>query len=126
MEFLDWARTEHKHVSLVTSSNRRIQTHITNAFGISTLFDTIVTGNDIREGKPSPEPYLTALGRLSLRGTKSSVVIEGSKSGVLSGLTAGCDVLAITTSHTHAELQTVNPTFIAATYALARLMLQTG
>jgi beta-phosphoglucomutase len=118
LNFLDWSRTNHPHMSLVTSSNRRIQTFITEALGIANLFDVIVTGDDITEGKPSPQPYLLALGKLGIR-SGGSVVIEDSKSGIQSALAAGCDVLGITTSHTREELQQVSPTYIVDNYLQA-------
>lgn len=123
LEFIEWSRSAHDVVSLVTSSNKRVQQHITNAFGITSLFDLIITGDDIREGKPAPEPYLKALGGLGVRGIES-VVIEDSKSGIISALSAGCDVLAVTTSHPNDELSSVNPTYIVDDYLTARNTLE--
>jgi beta-phosphoglucomutase len=123
LDFLRWARDNHRHMSLVTSSNRRVQSFVTDTLGITELFDTIVTGDDITHGKPSPQPYLTALERLGVAGERS-VVIEDSKSGISSGLGAGCDVLAVTTSHTRAELVASRPTYIAETYLKARALLE--
>jgi HAD superfamily hydrolase (TIGR01509 family) len=123
LDFLHWARETHSYVSLVTSSNRRVQTFVTDTLGITELFDTIVTGDDIRHGKPHPEPYRTALDRLGLTDARS-IVIEDSKSGIASGLAAGCDVLAITTSHRRDELEPSRPTYIAETYLKARAQLE--
>jgi len=123
MDFLQWARSEHDAVSLVTSSNKRVQQFITETLGITELFDIIVTGDDISEGKPAPQPYLKALGRLGV-GASESVVIEDSRSGILSSQAAGCDVLAITSSHSYAELATVSPTYIVESYPAARGALE--
>lgn len=123
LEFLDWVRQSYPKVSLVTSSNKRVQQFIINTFGIADIFDTVVTGDDITEGKPSPQPYLTAIDKLGVSGL-NSLVIEDSRSGVLSGLAAGCDVLAITTSHGREELITVNPTYIVDDYANARSTIE--
>lgn len=123
MEFLEWARQEHEVVSLVTSSNRRVEQFITATFGIAKLFDTIITGDDITEGKPSPQPYQMALGQLGVSGSES-IVIEDSKSGIASGLAAGCHVLGIATSHSAAELAAARPTYVAADYVAARKMLE--
>lgn len=123
MEFMEWARTAHPHMALVTSSIQRIQRRITDEFGVTDLFDAIVTGDDVDEGKPSPKPYMLSLGKLGVSGL-FSVVIEDSHSGILSAQRADCDVLAITTSHPRAELVKNQPTFIADSYSEAREQLE--
>jgi beta-phosphoglucomutase-like phosphatase (HAD superfamily) len=61
------------------------------------FFSTIVTGQDIINGKPHPEPYLKTAKRLGVAPAKA-LVIEDSVNGVRSGKSAGCPVIAITTS----------------------------
>ena len=101
--------------------NKKVQNFITESFGITDLFDEIVTGDDIEKGKPDPQPYLRALGKLGISGA-GSIVIEDSKIGIISAQKAGCDVLAIATSHTVQELSGIEPipTFIADDYFVAR------
>jgi HAD superfamily hydrolase (TIGR01509 family) len=123
LDFLEWARREHAGMSLVTSSNKKIQRFITAAFGIADLFDAIVTGDDITEGKPAPQPYLMALGKLGVNALES-VVIEDSKSGIASARAARCDVLAIATSHSPEELLIAQPTYIAKNYIKARELIE--
>ena len=60
--------------------------------GLLPLFETIVCGNDVRNLKPSPEPYLLAAERL---GVKTPLVIEDSEAGIASGLAAGFEVLRV-------------------------------
>jgi beta-phosphoglucomutase len=62
--------------------------------GLLPLFETIVYGNDVRNLKPSPEPYLLAVERL---GVRNPLVIEDSAAGIASGLAAGFEVLRIPT-----------------------------
>ena len=52
-----------------------------------------VTINDVREGKPSPEPYLRAAYLLGLE-PAHCVVVEDSPTGACSGLAAGMRVFA--------------------------------
>jgi len=125
LDFIHWARDNHERMSLVTSSNRRIQEFITGALGITDLFDVIITGDDITRGKPDPQPYLLALDRLNVPAS-SSVVIEDSKSGIRSALEAGCDVLAIATSYPPEELLAAGSTYVATTYLDARDQLRTA
>jgi HAD superfamily hydrolase (TIGR01509 family) len=126
LDFLNWARNNHKQVGLVTSSNQRVQQFVTKAFGISEYFNTIVTGDDIEKGhgKPLPDPYLTALGNLGLKGGPKTLVVEDSKSGIQSAIAANCHVLAITTSYRQAELNHLNPTYIVNNYPLARSLIE--
>ncbi|HYF96802.1 MAG TPA: HAD family phosphatase [Patescibacteria group bacterium] len=122
VEFLNWARKAYTKMSLVTSSNKRVQSFIVDALGIGSLFDAVITGDDITEGKPSPQPYLKASKQLNIT-PNSSLVIEDSASGIQSGLTAGCAVLAVATSHTVEELLVEAPDYVAADYLDARRQL---
>jgi len=115
LDFLKWARANHANMSLVTSSNKKVQQFITDYLGITDLFDVIITCDDITKGKPHPQPYLLAIEKLGVS-PDDSVVIEDSKSGILSAQRAGCDVLAIATSYSSEDLKESKPTFIANTY----------
>ena len=57
-------------------------------------FSTSLAGDEVRDGKPAPEAYLTAADRLGVR-AQDCVVLEDSPSGVAAGLAAGCAVLAV-------------------------------
>ena len=57
-------------------------------------FDTVVTGDQVRRGKPDPEPYLTAAERLGVQPSRC-VAIEDSPTRVASAEAAGCVVLAV-------------------------------
>jgi HAD superfamily hydrolase (TIGR01509 family) len=122
-EFLEWARSAHEIMTLVTSSNRRVMEGVIGKMGIRSLFDCIVTGDDVVNGKPAPEPYLRAI---ELSGTypQCSTVIEDSHAGIRSALSAGCSVLAIATSHDVETLKTYNPTFVAKDYPQAHNLLE--
>ena len=122
LDFLHWARASHDTMTLVTSSNRRVQECIIGRLGIRNLFDNIVTGDDIVNGKPHPEPYLLSIKQSGAR-AEGSLVIEDSKSGIQSALAAQCAVLAIATSHSLEELRQVNPTLVATDFTDARVQL---
>lgn len=61
------------------------------------LFDAVVTGDEVKRGKPHPEPYLQALKRLRI-GQRDAVVIENAPFGILSAKRAGLLCLALETS----------------------------
>ena len=61
------------------------------------LFAAVVTGDQVENGKPHPEPYLTAMARLSLLGVEPSraVAIEDSPTGLASAEAAGLATIAV-------------------------------
>ena len=57
-------------------------------------FATVVTGDQVRHGKPHPEPYATAVRRLGVRASRC-LAIEDSLTGLASAEAAGVPTLAI-------------------------------
>lgn len=79
-------------VALVSSSFR-VLVDAALATGIGP-FELTLAGDEVTQGKPHPEPYLTTAYRLGVDPTRC-VVLEDSPAGVVSGLAAGCAVLAV-------------------------------
>src|SRR3954447_22659707 len=79
-------------VALVSSSYRVLVDAVL-AHGIG-HFAVTVAGDEVRQGKPHPEPYLAACQRLDAD-PRRCVVIEDSPAGVASGHAAGCAVVAV-------------------------------
>ncbi|MBU0952383.1 MAG: HAD family phosphatase [Elusimicrobia bacterium] len=73
------------------------------------MFDTIISAESTKNGKPYPEPYLTAAKMLSLK-PKDCVVVENSTLGVLSAKNAGMFCIAITSSLPKEYLRKANIT----------------
>jgi sugar-phosphatase len=63
-----------------------------------------VYGEDVRDGKPSPEGYLAATERLGVPPAEC-LVVEDAPQGVAAGKAAGCTVIAIATTHPADRLQ---------------------
>jgi len=61
------------------------------------LFDVIVTSDEVRHGKPHPEPFLRALRKLKMA-PHEAVVIENAPNGIRSAKRAGIKVIAVETS----------------------------
>ena len=57
-------------------------------------FDVLVTGDEVRHGKPHPEPYLTAAAKLGVE-PRSCVALEDSRTGLASAEAAGVPVVVI-------------------------------
>ncbi len=82
-------------LGVVSGSDKSVVFDIIGMFFPHT-FDAVVTGNDVKEGKPSPESYLKAVEMLKVR-TDECIVIENSPLGVQSAKRAGLFCIAIPT-----------------------------
>ena len=80
--------------ALVTSSQRRFADAVLARTGLR--FPAVVSGNDVRRGKPDPEPYLLAARRLGVPPARC-LVLEDSIAGVGAAEAAGCAVVAVPT-----------------------------
>ncbi len=83
-------------LALVTGTSRH-ELHQILPDSIYQLFSIVVTGNDVKDGKPHPEPYLKALKKLRIRAIEA-VVIENAPFGIQSAKHAGLRCLALETS----------------------------
>ncbi len=79
--------------ALVTMSYERFVAPILRHLPPET-FRVIVTGDKVEQGKPHPEPYLTAAASLGLE-PQGCVAIEDSNTGAKSAEAAGCAVLVV-------------------------------
>ena len=78
---------------LVTMSWRRLADAVISSAPTGS-FVASVTGDEVRHGKPDPEPYLTAAATLGVDPSEC-VAIEDSPTGVASALAAGCATLGV-------------------------------
>ena len=60
-------------------------------------FDALVTGEETREGKPSPEPYLKGLAKLGLP-AEACLAVENAPLGIQSAKRAGLDCIGISST----------------------------
>jgi sugar-phosphatase len=63
----------------------------------------LVTADDVRQGKPAPEPYLVGARRLGLSADRCAV-IEDAPAGITAGKKAGMRVIGVATTHKREEL----------------------
>ncbi len=80
-------------MALVTSS---VRVHVDVVLAQLPIrpFHHHVTADDVRNLKPHPEPYLTAMELLGVR-AENSVVLEDSPAGISAAEAAGCHVVAV-------------------------------
>ena len=92
-DLLAQLRTEEIPCALVTMSWRRMAEAVLAELPRGSFAATIV-GDEVRRGKPHPEPYLAAARALSVS-PRDCVVLEDSPTGVRSATAAGCHVIVI-------------------------------
>lgn len=80
--------------AIVTSGSVPIATARLAAAGYDRP-DVFVTVDDVENGKPHPEPFLTAAARLGVDPTRC-VVVEDAPAGIAAARAAGCAVIALT------------------------------
>jgi len=81
-------------LALVTSGDRQYADLVLGMIGMADLFAFTLTGDDVSERKPSPEPYLLAADRFGLP-PGEVVVFEDSAVGVASAVAAGMFCVAV-------------------------------
>ena len=88
--------------TIVTSCTIPLAISRVKAAGIE-MPDHSVTFNDVKLGKPHPEPFILGAKRIGLDPSQCWV-IEDAPAGVKSGKSAGCTVAAVLTSHLKEQL----------------------
>ncbi|MDT8324979.1 MAG: HAD family phosphatase [Bacteroidota bacterium] len=62
-----------------------------------TLFDFLITGDEVRRAKPNPDPYLAPMQHMNLR-PEQCVVVENAPLGIESAKNAGMTCVAVETT----------------------------
>jgi HAD superfamily hydrolase (TIGR01509 family) len=81
-------------LALVTSGDRKYADLVLRMVGFADLFEFTLSGDDVSERKPSPEPYLLAADRFDLLPGEVAV-FEDSTVGVASAVAAGTFCVAV-------------------------------
>jgi beta-phosphoglucomutase len=96
LNFLDFLKNQGLSLALVTGTSRHEVKRILPK-RLFDLFSVTVTGDEVKRGKPYPEPYLLALKKLRLK-SKEAVVIENAPFGIYAAKRARLTCLALATS----------------------------
>jgi mannitol-1-/sugar-/sorbitol-6-phosphatase len=89
--------------TIVTSCTRRLAGVRIRAAGLP-MPKHLVTSNDVKNGKPDPEPYLKGAESLGVPADEC-VVFEDAPAGIRAGKGAGAQVVALRTTTNDAELR---------------------
>jgi len=88
---------------MATSSPEQLVRLAVDKLGIAGLFDLIMSGDQVEQGKPAPDIYLAAAKKIGVD-PEHCLVIEDAPLGVAAAKAAGMSCLAISTSADGAEL----------------------
>ena len=97
-------------LAIASGSLREEIEYILGKVGLREFFPVVVAAEDVVKGKPDPEAYITALGRLNRLASgrpvrpRECLVIEDSRHGVAAATAAGMRCLAVTNSYAPEEL----------------------
>ncbi len=88
VSLLQRIRVSRKHLALVTGVEKSLMEYTLNAFDLAKFFKILITGDDVRNGKPDPEGINLALTRIEAN-SKESILIGDSPADILAGKRAG-------------------------------------
>jgi HAD superfamily hydrolase (TIGR01509 family) len=103
-EFITRCTSRHLKLALATSADRiKMEINLREIKLSSSLFNSIVTGEDVANKKPFPDIYIMAARNIGLE-PGQCLVVEDAVSGIRAGKSAGCRCLAVTSSFGEKEL----------------------
>jgi len=79
---------------LVTSGSRTSVMSALRSTGIEKFFSGVIAGDDVRAGKPAPDPYRCCLRRHGLH-PRMCIAVEDSMNGLISARKAGIPVIGV-------------------------------
>lgn len=92
--FVKGARKKGLKLAIATSNSRRLADAVLKAHNIDACFNTIVTDDEVCQGKPEPDVYLTAARIVDVNPDKC-LVFEDLCMGIMAGKRAGMEVCAV-------------------------------
>ncbi|MBU5477910.1 HAD family phosphatase [Eubacterium sp. MSJ-13] len=88
-EILDFFQKKHVKLAVASSSSKeQIRQNLVNS-ELEKYFDEIVSGTDVKHGKPEPDIFLLAAEKIGCR-PQDCYVFEDSENGIRAGVAAGC------------------------------------
>ena len=93
-ELLDKLKEKDIKIALATSTTRRSAERTLKIAGVFDYFDELVCAEDVKNGKPDPEPFLKAAEKLSLEPSEC-MALEDSVNGIKSAYLAGMKTVMV-------------------------------
>ncbi len=127
VEFVQELKAHSVRTAVGTSAPRINLDFVLDRIPLRPYFDVLIDSSDVIRGKPDPEIYLKAAGRLGCP-PEFCLVFEDSFAGIQSGRNAGMKVVALSTTHPPERLLPHSPDkiirdFTEIDYTLFRQLL---
>lgn len=110
--------------AIVTSATHRLLLGRLKAAGLP-VPDRIISGDQVKRGKPDPEPYRRGAELLGIQ-PQDCLVVEDAPSGVRAGVAAGCRVLGVLGTHNAEELREAGANWIVSSLKNVRTETHEG
>ncbi|HEX5283529.1 MAG TPA: HAD family hydrolase [Bryocella sp.] len=104
--------------AIVTSATHRLLLGRLKAAGLP-VPDRIISGDQVKRGKPDPEPYRRGAELLGVQ-PQDCLVFEDAPPGVRAGVAAGCRVVGVLGTHTAEELREAGANWIVSSLTRVR------
>lgn len=121
-EVIAWLKSRGLPIAVASSAPRQNIQQILHSTGVEDLFDAILSCEDVTRHKPEPDVFLLAAERIQ-RSADRCWVIEDSLHGIQAAKSAGCQAIAVATTHPASELGPADTVFADMT-ALYRALLR--
>ena len=92
--FLWTMRKNNLRIAIASTASRENLTNILHHFGLINLFDDIVAGENVVNGKPDPEVYIFTMRKLGLN-PDEVLIFEDSEVGIQAAQASGASVIKI-------------------------------
>lgn len=96
MDFISYLKEHNYNIGLVTSSPSSKVKVVLEQLGLTDTFDTVITSDSIKKGKPDPMGYVLAKTNLGVQSSEC-VVFEDSFTGIKAATYAFMRVIGVTT-----------------------------
>lgn len=94
MDFMLSAYEEGYILAIASSNNRRIVNAVVEKFQLGKYMKFIISGEEVRKGKPDPEIFLTAAKKMGVE-PEACLVIEDAENGVKAAKAAGMKCIGL-------------------------------
>jgi HAD superfamily hydrolase (TIGR01509 family) len=89
-------------LAVCTGAQREFMDIVVDRLKIRERFDVLQASDEIKQGKPDPEIYLTACAKVGLEPRKC-IVLEDSSNGALAGKRAGCYTIGVPSKYSRGQ-----------------------
>jgi beta-phosphoglucomutase len=94
LDILHCYKSRSIRIGLVSTASRINVQNVLSYYSLETFFDAIISGEDIANGKPSPEAYLKAMSLFNVR-PENVTIFEDSEVGVIAARASGANYIQI-------------------------------